>query len=364
MSKILVIDDDKAFRDVLTTMLQKQGLDVVQAATGAEGVQLARTGPPNLILCDVELGGVGGQLVLYAVRRDPQLASIPFILMSGHGMGGEIAMPGVQRGADGFLSKPIAPGKLAATLDACLHKAPPVRVQANSEAGEQRLEAWTDSSPGLLEPLNRILEITRLLSTAPKEPKAVIDMAGQAHLTAARLYRRIENCLAYAEIERLATDWEGLGALQERRTDIRDATQSVAREMARLMGRSADLVLTLQDAVVAISADRLKKIVAELVDNAFRYSQPGSAVEVTAATEADGVTLEIRDQGAGMTTEQIARAGTPLPLDQVLLTQHGSGLGLPVARRLTELHHGNMTIQGGTGQGTVITLHFPGSARV
>ena len=130
------------------------------------------------------------------------------------------------------------------------------------------------------------------------------------------------------------------------------------------MGRSADLVLTLQDAVVAISADRLKKIVAELVDNAFRYSQPGSAVEVTAATEADAVTLEIRDQGAGMTTEQIARAGTPLPLDQVLLTQQGSGLGLPIARRLTELHHGNMTIQGGTGQGTVITLHFPGSARV
>src|SRR5947207_3041919 len=70
MSKILVIDDDAAFRGVLATMLEKQGLEVLQAASGAEGVQLARTDTPSLILCDVELGGVGGNLVLYAVRRD------------------------------------------------------------------------------------------------------------------------------------------------------------------------------------------------------------------------------------------------------------------------------------------------------
>src|SRR6266536_4421623 len=204
MNKVLVIDDDKAFRDVLTTMLQKQGLDVVQAATGAEGVQLARTGLPNLILCDVELGGVGGQLVLYAVRRDPQLASIPFILMSGHGRGGEITMPGMQRGADGFLSKPIAPGKLTATLDACLNKTLPAHVQGDRKSGEERLKSGTDPIPGLLEALNRILELAQLLNTGPQDPKTVSDMAGQVHLAAAGLHRRIENCLAYAEIERLA----------------------------------------------------------------------------------------------------------------------------------------------------------------
>src|SRR5437867_3361868 len=328
MNKVLIIDDDKAFRDVLTTMLQKQGLDVVQAATGAEGVQLARTGRPNLILCDVELGGVGGQLVLYAVRRDPQLASIPFILMSGHGMGGEIAMPGMQRGADGFLSKPIAPGKLAATLDACLNKALPVQVRAEWQAGEERLEGGTDTLPGLLEPVQRILEITRLLSAGPQEPKAVMDMASQAHLAAARLHRRIENCLAYAEIERLGTDWERLGVQQEHRVGIRDAIRAVAGEKARLSGRTADLDMMLQDEVVAISAEHLKKIVAELMDNAFHYSPPGSAVQVTTSMEADQVTLAISNRGAGMTPEQMTRAGTPISLDQVLLTQRGSGLGL------------------------------------
>jgi len=159
MSKVLIIDDDAAFRGVLATMLEKQGLEVLQAASGAEGVQLARTDTPSLILCDVELGGVGGNLVLYAVRRDPQLAPIPFVLMSGHGMGGEAGWPGIERGADGFLAKPFTPGKLAATVDAFLSK---LRGEPLVESG-----AASGASYGLLEPLKRILEITRSLGAAP-----------------------------------------------------------------------------------------------------------------------------------------------------------------------------------------------------
>src|SRR2546427_834844 len=83
MSKILIIEDDEGFRATLVATLEEQGFEVLQASTGAQGVQIARNEEPNLILCDVELQGVGGNLVLYAVRRDPKIASIPFVLMSG-----------------------------------------------------------------------------------------------------------------------------------------------------------------------------------------------------------------------------------------------------------------------------------------
>src|ERR1051326_6072517 len=122
MSRILIIDDDESFRAVLAKMLEGQGHDVLQASAGAEGVQLARVEKPDLILCDVELGGVGGNLVLYAVRRDPQLAALPFVLMSGYSLGAETTMPGMERGADAFLAKPFTPGKLAAAVDGCLRK--------------------------------------------------------------------------------------------------------------------------------------------------------------------------------------------------------------------------------------------------
>lgn len=361
MSKILVIDDDDAFRATLARMLQSQGLEVNQAATGAEGVQLARTERPDLILCDVELGGVGGNLVLYAVRRDPQLAALPFILMSGFGGSSDTTLPGMERGADAFLSKPFTPGKLATTIDGCLRKWQEPAAKPGTALSDLAAASGADAGPGLLPPLDRILEITRLLGGpgGTLEPKAIMDMAGQAHAAAMRLRRRIENCLVYAEIEQLAADWQKLGGLLEYRAGLRDVIEPLARARARAAERPLDLLLNVEDATVAVSADRLGKIVRELLDNAFKYSQSPSPVHLKSAVNPDHITVSISDQGPGMTPDQIARAGAALSLDQVLLIQQGTGLGLPIAQRLTELHNGSMTIQGGPGQGTVVRLRFP-----
>src|SRR5436190_24365158 len=134
MAKILVIDDDEAFRASLTTILEKKGFEALQAATGAVGVQLARTQLPDVILCDVNMGGVGGNLTLYALRRDPQIASIPFILMSGFLSSGD-APPGIERGADGFLAKPFSTEKLLSTIERCLSKPEPTQLAASKSSG-------------------------------------------------------------------------------------------------------------------------------------------------------------------------------------------------------------------------------------
>src|SRR5688572_15144394 len=122
MPKILVIDDEEAFRASLMAILEHKGFEVLQAASGAIGVQLARAHLPDVILCDVNMTGVGGNLTLYALRRDPQIASIPFILMSGYVSSGT-APPGIERGADGFLAKPFSTEKLVSTIQGCLVKA-------------------------------------------------------------------------------------------------------------------------------------------------------------------------------------------------------------------------------------------------
>src|SRR6266700_1027143 len=121
MPKILVIDDEEAIRASLMAILEQKGFEVFQAASGAIGVHLARTQLPDVILCDVNMAGVGGNLTLYALRRDPQIASIPFVLMSGYVSSGDTP-PGIERGADGFLSKPFSTEKLLATIHGCLGK--------------------------------------------------------------------------------------------------------------------------------------------------------------------------------------------------------------------------------------------------
>ena len=360
MPKILVIDDEEAFRSTLITILEKKGYDVLQAASGAIGVHLARTHLPDLILCDVNMTGVGGNLTLYALRRDPQIASIPFILMSGYVSGGDTP-PGIERGADGFLSKPFSTEKLLTTIHGCLSKPGRAPVVATDASGGSPLMAGLDSSSGLLVTLSRILDITQLIGNTgrPLQPKEIIDLAGQAHAAASRLHRRIENCLFYAEVERLASDWQQAASLQEHRTGIHEIVESVAREKARTLERTADLDLRIDDALVAISADSLKKIMEELLDNAFRYSRPGKAVHLKTVVVADHVALSITDEGCGMTPEQVAQAGGPIPLDQVLLAQQGSGLGLSISRRLIELHHGTLVIHSKPGRGTTVTVTLP-----
>jgi len=360
MPKILVIDDDEILRRTLTTILEKSGFEVFQATTGATGVHLARTHLPDLVLCDVNMEGVGGLLTLYALRRDPTIAAIPFVLMSGFLANAE-APPGGGRGADGFLGKPFSAEKLLSTIREVMGKDRPRPGEEEDRRDAAHVAADTDSASGFLQPMDRILKITRLLGAArqPMPPKEISDMAGQAHQSAENVRKRIENCLLYADIERLASDRPRLAVLQEQQTGIRSVVEPVARGMAILIDRQADLVLKFEDALVVIAVEHLKKIVQELLDNAFRYSHSGGAVHVATATDADQVILSVTDHGCGMTPDQIVKAVAPMTLNEALLGRHGSGLGLCIAKRLTELYQGSFAIQGEPGRGTTITVKLP-----
>ena len=160
---------------------------------------MARTDLPNLILCDVELAGVGGTLVLYAVRRDPKITMIPFILMSGFAVIGDTVVPGGQRGADGFLAKPFTPTKLNATIAECLDRQQ--KVLDGSGAGSSETPGDCRDGSGLLHPLKQVLEATRIISTAYQqlELKEIAGLATKAHQAASHLYQKIENWLPAVE---------------------------------------------------------------------------------------------------------------------------------------------------------------------
>jgi len=142
MAKILVIDDDVSLLRTLGATLEKQGFQVSQATSGAKGVQLARELHPDLILCDVLMEGADGRLTLYALRRDPKVGSIPFVLMSANALSGD-ALPGSGRGADGFLHKPFTQEKLLATIGSLLGKvqSPVDEIQAAAVVKDETRKA-------------------------------------------------------------------------------------------------------------------------------------------------------------------------------------------------------------------------------
>ena len=200
MNKILVIDHDAATRATLAATLEQQGFEVLQAATGVQGVQTARTESPNLILCDVDLQGLGGNLILFAVRRDPQLASIPFVLMSRFALS-EASPQGLEKGADAYLAKPITPKALASTIDECLNKRSESEEQFESEAVDGHAQARACSWRGLLDSLHPVVEATGMIITAyhDLDEKQILDLATQAHQAAVNLYQKIEHRMPAGE---------------------------------------------------------------------------------------------------------------------------------------------------------------------
>jgi CheY-like chemotaxis protein len=196
MNKILIIDHDESFRTSLAATLTNQGFEVIQAGTGTQGVQMARTQSPNLILCDVDLQGLGGNLILYAVRRDPKLASLPFVLMSRFAVA-EASPEGIQKGADAFLAKPFSPSALAITIGECLSAKEEHPDAAGPTSGEWAGNTDPCSRSGLLDSLRPVLEATRRISTAYQqlELTEIVALATQAHQAVSQLYRRIEHWL-------------------------------------------------------------------------------------------------------------------------------------------------------------------------
>src|SRR5258705_3076168 len=198
--------------------------------------------------------------------------------------------------------------------------------------------------------------------------------ANAAHLTASeiaemgqviydsgkRLERLIENFLIYAQIELLESDAQKISALRKKETrGARSLIETHAREQARLAHRAEDLALHMEDLSVPMSEDYLAKIVDELVQNAFKFSQPGTAVQVSCSNSSNVVTLSITDKGRGFSTEHITKVGAYMQFDRKMQEQQRLGLGLTIARRLTELHGGTLAIQSQRGAATTVTMKLP-----
>jgi signal transduction histidine kinase len=361
MRKILVIDDEEWLREMVHMALRQKGFDVVEAANGSIGVEMARKELPDLILCDVNMEKMDGYLTLASLRNEPVTASIPFILMTG--LADQAGMRhGMELGADDYLPKPFTIDALYGAVDARLKKLQTVRLEAEKKLADLRDNISLMLPHELRTPLNGILAYGEILAAeaATLPPQEVAEMGKVIHDSGKRLERLIENFLIYAQLELLGADPQKLSALRNKRTEFpTKLIEQQARSQAELAGRTEDLVLALEEKPVPMSEDYLAKIVAELVQNAFKFSSKGRPVRVALGMAPGAITLSVNDKGRGFSTEHITRVGAYMQFDRKLHEQQGLGLGLGISKRLTELHGGTLTIQSEPNESTTVSVKLP-----
>lgn len=361
MKKILVIDDEEWLREMVQLALRQRGYDVLEAENGSVGIEKARKELPDLVLCDVNMEKVDGYLTLSSLRSEPTTAAIPFILMTG--LADNAGMRhGMELGADDYLPKPFTLDALYAAVEARLKKAQTVREEAERKLASLRDSISMALPHELRTPLNGVLAYGEILTAeaASLKPDEIAEMGQVIYQSGRRLERLIENFLIYAQVELLSADPQKIHSLRGQPTErAASVIEEHARKQAVESNRSKDLQLKLADMPIPMSEEYLSKVVGELVQNAFKFSESGKAVTVELSATADTVSLAIADQGRGISAEHVAKVGAYMQFDRKMHEQQGLGLGLTIARRLTELHGGKLAIQSEKGVGTTVTVNLP-----
>ena len=121
--KILIVEDNEMNRDMLSRRLERRGFAVVIAVDGGEGVAMAKSEAPDLVLMDMSLPVMNGWEATRAIRADTSTAHLPVIALTAHSMPGDREQA-MEAGCNDYDTKPVDLPRLLAKMAACGVEAP------------------------------------------------------------------------------------------------------------------------------------------------------------------------------------------------------------------------------------------------
>lgn len=253
---------------------------------------------------------------------------------------------------------------LAANLETARYEAEQARIAAEA-ANHAKSDFLATMSHELRTPLNSILGFSELIRDQHLGEIGIrqyAEYAGHVHDSGHFLLALINDILDVAKIE------SGRMAIDPSPLDLRQTIRACVNLVGiRAMEEGIDLRIDVPSGFAPFHADEraVKQILFNLLSNAVRFTPRGGSVVVSARRNQDfGVTLAVRDTGAGIPAEHVARLFQRF--EQVDNSyggaKGGSGLGLVLVKGLAELHGGRVHVESTVGQGTTVTLSFPQEA--
>jgi signal transduction histidine kinase len=389
--RVLCIEGNEALRARVKALLESAGFAVDTSATGLEGIERALTLPPDLIVADCHLPDIEGYELSARLRREKVLENVPIVAVGESQEEHDVALAA---GADGFIGRTLDDAHLSEEVRAYL-AGKRERLPADGErqtlralsgtmaarletalTGQQRANAKlvrTDQlksafmhnlSHELSTPLTPLAGYLRILQSDKLGPlsaqqKRIVD--SMVH-SVARLTRIVDNLSDFASLQaghapilegEVQPDRLAEEVVAEQRAAIKDARLHVAVSPAG------------GDPVIA-DARKLRQALSNLVSNAVKFSPHGGEVLVEVTREPGKLRYAIYDQGPGVRAGEAEQIFEPLYHAQARAGEDarppGSGLGLPVARRIAEAHGGRVWVESPPRtQPASATRHYSGS---
>ncbi|HZG07988.1 MAG TPA: phosphate regulon transcriptional regulator PhoB [Allosphingosinicella sp.] len=136
---ILVVEDDRPLAELLGFHLERAGYRVLRTGDGHDALALARAEAPDLILLDWMIEGMSGLDVCRLLRRAPETAAIPIIMLTARGEEAD-RLRGLETGADDYVTKPFSPRELVARVAAVLRRRRPALPEARLQVADIEMD--------------------------------------------------------------------------------------------------------------------------------------------------------------------------------------------------------------------------------
>jgi signal transduction histidine kinase len=369
---ILIVDDDPIVRSLMRDALEDEGFTVVEAEDGAEACRVCAERLPILLVVDVIMPQMDGFELCRELRSRPETRDVPILIATGLDDSPSIAKA-YDAGATDFISKPLNWLILNHRIRYMLRAARAFNeLRQNQErlltakeeaeaANRAKSEFLTNMSHELRTPLNAIIGFSSMMRDGMAGPlggqyleyaKIIVDSG--SHLLAV-----INDILDIARAE------AGRLNLSEEEVDIAGVV-ALSASMIRSLAEKAEVECSFDvaDDLPLFWGDptKLRQILINLLSNAIKFTPAGGKVRLTAKQEPEGgVSFCIEDTGIGIPADKMAVALAPFgQVESSLARQYdGVGLGLPLTKRLLELHDGTLEIVSEPGKGTGVTAHLP-----
>ncbi|KAF0094117.1 MAG: response regulator with CheY-like receiver domain and winged-helix DNA-binding domain [Puniceicoccaceae bacterium 5H] len=365
MARILIIEDDQIMRQTLCEMLEAEGYEVLEAADGAAGIERARQTLPDLIISDLRMPIMGGDEVLATLRREAATEAVPFIFLTGE-RDQDLQRNVMNQGADDFLVKPVRLKKLSSAVQARLK-----RHSAYHHQLEQLRQHVTQVvSHEFNTPLNAILGYSSLLQEMlddgmiPDEDllKEAVQSIQEAGV---RLHHLNSNFILYSDLVTKSPSEQQALREVEPIAGWLPALQERLCYAAQRYKRPNDLRLELSEAPLAISQSHFIKMIEELVDNAFKFSQAGQPVYLKSEVLSQDTSvyqLSISDHGRGFCHNSLHDISALRQIDRQRYMQDGVGLGWPIVKLIAQIYRATFEITSKPNEGTRIVLNLAAAA--
>jgi signal transduction histidine kinase len=358
---VMIVDDTPTNIELLSESLGDD-YELIFATSGGDALELIQADKPDLLLLDVMMPGMDGYQLCTLLKGDPATRDIPVIFVTAMCQE-EDEIKGLEMGAIDYVTKPISPHIVRARVKNHLElKRYRDLLETLSMAADRAKKEFLRSiSHELRTPLTPILGMTDLVLTSEEDDdkRKYLSLVQKA---AMKLLGIIEDLIETSRLEGDGVHLENSAFL------LRPFLEAVVAELVPVAAsKGLRLGMNLDAGLPeAVSADQgmLRKVLNMVLGNAVKFTSRGEVLLEVGQRDADGtptLRFSVSDTGIGIAQGDLARIFNDFTQSDGSVTRAypGLGLGLTLARRITELMGGRIWAETRAGGGSVFRLEIP-----